>query len=108
MADDDSEGVREICEKNKVKCEIQPATDPIGLNNSSVNIEETCIECDSTNNTRCRMEPELFKGKICDRIKNSGRRGCYLSIVSMINFSSFFHNVCFSINSLLFFLISID
>lgn len=86
LADLDENEKRE-CESNKQKCEVYPAIDIIGLNNNSVNADDTCIECDSKTNNTCRFEPELFKGKICDRIDASTEKGCYLSIVSTISYN---------------------
>lgn len=83
LKDIDNESKKQ-CENDKSKCAIYASTDIVGPNRKRVNIDDTCIRCDSNTDRDCWTKPEAYKGHICERIDSSRETGCYLSIVSTI------------------------
>lgn len=79
---DTTEEIRTKCHKNPHKCAICKTMDEIGCNDEIFEIEK-CIECDSDIDVRCQSSPETVEDKICNRVGNPFRKGCYLSIVSL-------------------------
>lgn len=75
------------CRSNTHKCERCDTFDEHGCNNRTIPVE-TCVECDSEKDPRCREYPQDFKNKVCNSFKIhssdsvSHITGCYLSIVS--------------------------
>lgn len=78
------------CKMDREKCEICPVTTDDDANttttnecnNKPVNVVDTCIECDSQIDERCRTNPDEMSEKICDKFRPSSQKACYLSIVS--------------------------
>lgn len=81
------EHMQKQCTENQKYCKYYPTTDRVGLNN--VETVDVCVECDSSADGRCRLNPQHFEGKICDELPSINGKGCYLSIVSNIYFKHF-------------------
>ncbi|XP_031624827.1 uncharacterized protein LOC116341726 [Contarinia nasturtii] len=48
---------------------------------SESNIQyETCIECNSNDDDRCRTKPEALQGNVCKQGRSTESEGCYLNI----------------------------
>ncbi|XP_055308419.1 uncharacterized protein LOC129572481 [Sitodiplosis mosellana] len=78
---DHNEDFQKKCESQPDKCAICPANDGGVCNNVKLNME-TCIECQSSIDPRCRTHPDVMKETICDNFQNkrSVQIGCYLKI----------------------------
>lgn len=80
--DDSEEYIREKCRKDSENCNICSDEEGSACNTNPVDMLNSCIECDSAVDERCRTKPEEFGGKICPQFGSPRRKGCYLSIVS--------------------------
>lgn len=69
--------------KDANRFEICSTSDDIGCNKNSIEMV-SCIECDSTEDENCRLNPKETDRKLCAHIEPSRLKGCYLSIVSRI------------------------
>lgn len=65
------------CQKYTEKCSICNGNN---CNNDSIALE-TCINCVSTNDTKCQEHLDSFKGKICSTVNSKDTLGCFLSTV---------------------------
>lgn len=95
---DQSTEFKSTCEESPDKCAICRATGEGSCNNKTI-FAERCIECDSKNGDQCKENPELYKGKICNKISTptySCRSSCYLRLVSSaeITFSGLHKGFC--------------
>lgn len=68
------------CRNDKNKCEVCTSDVDSACNNKTI-IMETCADCDTEKDERCRDHPELFFDKICSTMQSETREGCFLSIV---------------------------
>lgn len=85
------------CAHDKNRCGYCSSNDGIGCNDAPIDTD-TCIECDSTEDNKCRLNPSILDQRLCAHIKSARRKGCYLSIVSEIIFKHFsfpFSSFCF-------------
>lgn len=80
----------EQCNKDPNKCAIcLSETEVNGCNNQVIKME-TCLECDSDIDPRCRDDPEVFQDKICSHLIPANQAGCYLKVVRFCRFKSNF------------------
>lgn len=70
------------CKSADDKC-IMCSTSDGNACNGNIFTMETCSECDSTKEEKCRDDPFLFRNKICSKIDSTDREGCYLEVVSV-------------------------
>lgn len=70
------------CKSADDKC-IMCSTSDGNVCNGNIFTMETCSECDSTKDEKCRVDPFLFRNKICSKINSTDREGCYLEVVSI-------------------------
>lgn len=75
------------CQNEKDKCEVCTTQDGNACNNRVISME-TCSECDSTKDEKCRDEPDLYRNKICSTISSTDREGCYLKKVCIFFFQN--------------------
>lgn len=71
------EGFLKECNEEKEKCEKCLSVDDDICNKRSLN-DDTCFECDSDIDPRCRDQPEHFREKICS-IGSTDSLGCFLN-----------------------------
>lgn len=82
--EDAKKDIKEECEKDRKHCDICRDEDGISCNRKQLEALDSCIECDSNVDERCRTSPEALGGKICPQFESPHQQGCYLSIVSKI------------------------
>lgn len=74
--------IKEECEKDRRYCDIRSASHGYPCNRAPIEALDSCIECDSNEDERCRTNPEALGGHICPRFELPHHQGCYISIVS--------------------------
>lgn len=74
------------CTFNPNKCELCDTINGNGCNNRTIAME-TCVECNSGKNPKCRDQPDEFKDKVCSGLKTEDRPGCFLRVASILNHS---------------------
>lgn len=77
---DQSPEFMEICQKDPKKCSI---FNKDNCNDNKI-VLETCIDCNSVNDEKCKQKLNSNKGKICSTLDSKDTLGCFLSMVSAV------------------------